>query len=278
MEPKEIGKIEEELLLEAIYRRYGYDFRNYARSSLRRRLTHRMEAAKLERISEMIPLVLHDEVFFNHLLTDLSITVTEMFRSPKFYAVLREQIIPVLKTYPFVKIWHAGCATGEEVYSMAIVLQEEDFLDRAQIYATDYNNTSLETASEGIYPIEYVKKFASNYYKGGGKRSFSDYFLAKFQSAKIQRSLKKNIVFSHHNLVTDHSFGQMNVIICRNVLIYFDRTLQNRVLSLFCDSLSHGGFLCLGSKETIDFLDCRSHFKLLSREARIYKKIIGGPV
>jgi chemotaxis protein methyltransferase CheR len=268
----DIERIEIELLLEAIYSRYGYDYRNYARSSLLRRLQYVQQKTGAARLSELIPMVLHDEVFAGKLLLDLSVTVTEMFRDPEFFLELRSKVIPLLKTYPFVKIWHAGCATGEEVYSMAILLQEEDFYNRVQIYATDINEESLRTAREGIYSLDSIRKYTGNYNKSGGKRSFSDYYYAKYEMAKMNEDLKKNIVFSNHNLVTDHMFGEMHLIICRNVLIYFDRTLQNNVFQLFHESLAHRGFLCLGSKETLEFSEIRPNYQPVSSKWRIFRK------
>ncbi len=273
MRKEHIAKIEIDLLLEGILRRYGYDFRNYARSSLRRRLAQGRKRSGLNHFSDMISRILHDEEFFNGLLKDLSVTVTEMFRDPLFYKAVREIVIPILKTYPFVKIWCAGCATGEEVYSMAILLKEEGFYERTQIYATDINTHSLETARRGVYPLKEIRQFANNYNKSGEKKaSLSDYFHANDSSAKIRDSLKENILFSHHNLVTDGSFGEMNLVICRNVLIYFDKTLQNRVLTLFRDSLCRGGFLCLGSKESLIFSEVNKQFEIVSKSEKIFKK------
>jgi chemotaxis protein methyltransferase CheR len=272
MSDKQTGKLEVDLLLEAIYQRHGYDFRNYARSSLMRRLDYIRHKSGLKHISDMIPKVLHDTAFANQLLLDLSVTVTEMFRDPEFFLELRKQVIPLLMTYPFVKIWHAGCATGEEVYSMAILLQEEGFYDRVQIYATDINQQSLQTAQEGIYSLENIRKFTANYQKSGGKSSFSDYYHAKYQMGKINEDLKRNIVFSQHNLATDHTFGEMHLIICRNVLIYFDKKLQNQVLQLFSGSLVSRGFLCIGSKESIDFSDIHGDFEALSTKWRVFRK------
>ncbi|MCP4693462.1 MAG: protein-glutamate O-methyltransferase CheR [Desulfobacterales bacterium] len=272
MRKEQITRIEIDLLLEGILRRRGYDFRNYARSSLRRRLTQGLKRSRLQRLSEMIPAILHDEGFFNKLLMDLSVTVTEMFRDPHFYRGVREIVIPTLKTYPFVKIWCAGCATGEEVYSMAIILKEEGFYERTQIYATDINTHSLDIARRGVYPLKDIRKFADNYNKSGRKASLSDYFHANDASAKIHDFLKENILFSHHNLVTDGSFGEMNLVICRNVIIYFNKTLQNRVLTLFRDSLCHGGFLCLGSKESLIFSEVNDQFDIISKPEKIFKK------
>lgn len=272
MPEKLAEKIEVDLVLEAIYKRHGYDFRNYARSSLMRRLHYVRQKSSLKRLSDMIPLVLYDEAFANQLLLDISVTVTEMFRDPEFFVELRSLVIPLLKTYPFVKIWHAGCATGEEVYSMAVLLEEEGFYDRVQIYATDMNQESLTIAEEGIYPLESIRKFTKNYQKSGGKSSFSDYYHAKYQMGKMKGNLKRNIVFSQHNLATDNAFGEMHLIICRNVLIYFDKQLQNQVYQLFNQSLVPRGFLCLGSKESIEFSEIQSQYEALSSKWRIFRK------
>jgi len=271
MRSEQIESIEIDVLLEGIFRRWGYDFRNYAHASLKRRLEHRLALSKLTHISDLLPKVLHDAKFFELLLGDLSITVTEMFRDPRVYAALREHVFPVLRTYPFLKIWHAGCATGEEVYSMAILLQEEGLYGRSQIYATDYNNHSLEVARRGVYPLEDIRAYTANYNAAGGEAAFSDYYHAKYGSAKMNESLKENITFAHHNLVADGAFGEMNLILCRNVMIYFDKTLQDRVLSLFRDSLCHRGYLCLGTKETIDYSCVRDCFETVSDGDRIFR-------
>ena len=270
---KDIERIETEILLEGIFRRWGYDFRHYAHASLKRRLMHRLGLSGLNHLSEMLPKLLHEEEFFNLLLKDLSVTVTEMFRDPHFYVALRSQVVPVLRTYPFIKVWHAGCATGEEVYSMAILLKEEGLYDRTQFYATDYNNQSLEIARQGIVSLDDIQAYTANYNAAGGKASFSDYYHAKYGSAKMNGALRENITFAHHNLVTDGAFGEMNLIVCRNVLIYFDNTLQNRVLSLFCDSLCHRGYLCLGTKETIDFSAIRDRFETIAGKDRIFRTV-----
>lgn len=272
MKTKDIEKIEIELLLEGILRRWGYDFRQYAKASLKRRLLLRLAGTNLTQISDMVPLVLNDPVFFNDLLADLSITVTDFFRNPNFYRAVRDKVIPLLKTYPFVKIWHAGCSTAEEVYSMAILLHEENFLERAQIYATDFNSRSLDTAQQGIYPLEKFKQYTQNYNLSGGKGSFSDYFTTRYQSGIVRSFLKEKITFANHNLVTDTVFGEMNLILCRNVLIYFDQTLKDRVLSLFNHSLCHRGILCLGSKETIYHTAIENHFETIDSKTKIYRR------
>lgn len=264
--------IEIELLIEAIYQKYGYDFRSYSRASLKRRIHHRLSQAELTSISQMQHLVLHDVSFFEQLLLDLSVNVTAMFRDPQFYKAVREQIVPVLKTFPFIKIWHAGCSTGEEVYSMAILLHEEGLYDRAQIYATDFNEEVIKKAREGIITIDRIKDFTSNYQASGGSQSFSDYYTAKYNNAIINQSLKKNIVFADHNLATDSAFGEMNIIMCRNVLIYFDKQLQNRAIGLFRESLRHHGYLCLGTKESLRFSEYENNFEPIVKPLKIYRK------
>ncbi len=273
MDDIDTQNIELQLLLQAIYLKYGYDFRNYAKASIKRRVQHRLSKDGLESISAMQNKVLYDVAFFETLLLDLSINVTEMFRDPKFYLELRKVIIPHLKKYPFLKIWHAGCSSGEEVYSMAIILKEEGLYDRTQIYATDMNEVVLKQAKDGIFNISRLKQYTANYQKAGGQESFSDYYTAHYDHAVMSKSLKENILFSDHNLATDGVFGEMNLIMCRNVLIYFNRDLQNRVLSLFSDSLPNDGVLCLGSKESIRFSAFSDSFEDIVREEKIYRKI-----
>lgn len=272
MTEKNIKEIELDLFLEAIFRRYGYDFRNYARASVRRRVAQTLSRAGVDGAAEAIPRLLRDDALFNDFLKDMSVTVTDMFRDPWFYAAFREKVIAHLYTYPLVKIWHAGCATGEEVYSMAIVLKEEGLYDKTQIYATDYNNESLDRARESIYPLAQVKQFTQNYNLTGAKASLSDYYHAKYGAARFADHLSKRITFANHNLVTDGVFSEVNVVICRNVLIYFDRHLKNRVLSLFRDSLCHRGFLCLGSKESLKFSCIAEEFETVSAKERIFRK------
>ncbi len=272
MESTQTEQYEIDLLLEAIYREKGYDFRQYARASLVRRLNLQLKRHGLTHYSELIPLLLHTDIAFESFLKEMSITVTDMFRDPLFYKQFRELVVPKLKSWPFVKIWCAGCATGEEVYSLAIVLKEENFYDRCQIYATDYNNNSLHIAKEGIYPLAKLKQYSENYNKSGARSSFADYYHANYNGAKITESLKKKIVFSHHNLVRDSIFGEMNVVFCRNVMIYFNKDLQNRVLSLFTESLCHGGFLCLGTKETLQFSCVAKAFEVVADQEKIFKK------
>lgn len=266
--------IELQLILEAIYSKYGYDFRNYSRAHIKRRFLNRLHTSKLKSISEMQHKVLRDPVFFELLLRDLSINVTEMFRDPGFYLALRKEVIPILKTYPFIKVWHAGCSTGEEVYSFALVLKEEGLYDRTQVYATDFNREVLDIAKKGIYPIDRIKEFTANYQAAGGTQSFSDYYMANYNSVIYDQSLRKNIVFADHNLVTDSVFAEVNLVICRNVLIYFNKELQNRVVSLFYDTLVNGGYLGLGSKETVQFTTKHNKFEVVDSTQKIYKKKI----
>ncbi|OQY58480.1 MAG: chemotaxis protein CheR [Desulfobacteraceae bacterium 4572_88] len=272
MKENEIEKIEVDLFVEAIFQRYGYDFKHYAKASVRRRTRNLLQKTGYSRISEMIPKLLYDESFFQSLVCDFSITVTEMFRDPDFFMGLRKKVIPYLKTYPFVKIWHAGCATGEEVYSLAIVLKEEGLYDRATIFATDFNDTALKKAKDGIYPIENIRHYTANYQKAGSTESFSKYYHAEYESAIMDQALKERITFANHNLATDGVFGEMHLILCRNVLIYFDKTLQNRVFDLFSNSLIHKGFLCIGSKESLQFSEVCEHFSVADEKQKIYQK------
>jgi len=269
----ELEQIEIELLLEGIYQHYGFDFRSYAYASIRRRLWKRIEAEGLTTISGLQDQVLHNPPMMEKLLLDLSINVTSMFRDPGFYRVFREQVIPTLRTYPFIRVWHAGCATGEEVYSMAILLEEESLYERSRIYATDINEVVLQKAKSGIFPLERMQEYTENYIAAGGKRAFSDYYTAKYGGALFSPGLTKNVVFSQHNLVTDRSFSEFNVILCRNVLIYFDKTLQSRVLTLFYDSLATFGILALGSKESLRFSPYEECYEQINGPEKIYRKV-----
>ena len=269
----ELERLEIELLLEAVYRHYGFDFRSYAYASIRRRLWRRIEAEGLTTVSALQDRVLHEPSMMEQLLLDLSINVTAMFRDPTFYLAFRQKVIPLLRTYPFFRIWHAGCSTGEEVYSMAILLEEEGLYDRARIYATDINEVVVHRARAGIFPLERMQEYTENYIRAGGTRSFSEYYVAKYDGALFSPALQRNVVFSQHNLVTDRSFAEFNVILCRNVLIYFDRTLQTRVHGLFYESLVHLGILCLGSKETLRLSDYEASYDELSGADRIYRKV-----
>ena len=269
----DLERIEIELLLEGIFRHYGFDFRAYAYASIRRRLWKRIEEEGLSNVSALQERVLHEPALMEKLLLDLSINVTAMFRDPSFYVTFREQVVPLLRTYPFIRIWHAGCSTGEEVYSIAMLLREEGLYDRARIYATDINEVVLQRAKAGIFPLERMQEYTENYIRAGGKRSFSEYYTAKYDGALFDQSLTKNVVFSQHNLVTDRSFSEFNVILCRNVLIYFDKTLQSKVHSLFYDSLAMFGVLVLGSKETLRFMAHEECYEQMSPPEKIFRKV-----
>jgi chemotaxis protein methyltransferase CheR len=269
----DLERIEIELLLEGIFRQYGFDFRAYAYASIRRRLWKRIEEEKLSSISALQERVLHQPEMMEKLLLDLSINVTAMFRDPGFYQTFREHVVPLLRTYPFIRIWHAGCSTGEEVYSMAILLREEGLYDRSRIYATDINEVVLQKAKTGIFPLDRMQEYTENYLKAGGRRAFSEYYTAKYDGAIFRPSLLQNVVFSQHNLVTDRSFAEVNVILCRNVLIYFDRTLQHRVHGLFYDSLAMFGILGLGSKESLRLSKYEDCYEPVSNAQKLYRKI-----
>ena len=271
-DPK-LERLEIELLLEGVYRRYGFDFRSYAYASIRRRLWKRIEAEELATVTALADRVYHDPEMMDRLLMDLSINVTAMFRDPLFYAAFRAQVVPLLRTYPFFRIWHAGCSTGEEVYSMAILLEEEGIADRARIYATDINEVVLQKAKTGIFPLERMQEYTENYIRAGGRRAFSEYYTAKYDGALFKPSLIQNVVFSQHNLVTDRSFAEVNVILCRNVLIYFDRSLQQRVHGLFYDSLATFGVLALGSKESLRLSKYEDCYEALDAKQKIYRKV-----
>ncbi len=260
------------LLLEAILFCYDYDFSHYSRASLTRRIYNCLEKAHLHSIAEMIPKVIYDADFFELFLKEMSITVTEMFRDPLVFKTLRNQVVTQLKTYSRINIWHAGCATGEEAYSLAIMLKEEGLLSRCQIYATDFNNQSLAIAEEGIYKAEKIAGYTRNYISAGGKASFADYYQARHGNAKMKNELTEHITFAHHNLIKDQCFAQMHLIVCRNVLIYFDRKLQDQVLSLFKQSLLHRGYLVLGDKESLEFSSQKDNFITVAKNQRIYQK------
>lgn len=271
-ETTDVERIEIRLLLEAMYQKYGYDFRGYAEASITRRIHRHRDLNGFRNVSEIHHAILGDRTAFLRLLHDLSISVTEMFRDPSFYGSLRKNVLPLLKKLPFIRIWLAGSATGEEVYSIAILLEEEGILGKAQIYATDINEAAIDEARQGIYPLARIQDYTRNYHKAGGKRSFGDYYTARYGHAAMRVFLKQHILFSHHNLVTDGSFGEMHLIVCRNVLIYFSKELQDRVLQLFGKSLIEEGFLCLGSKETLRYSLCSTQFQEWDPHERIYRK------
>jgi chemotaxis protein methyltransferase CheR len=261
-------------LLEAIYQKYGYDFRHYSKASIRRRILQRFSRSNLSNIAALQNKLLRDQNFFHTLLMDFSINVTEMFRDPSFYLALRQTIIPILRTYPIVRIWNAGCSSGEEIYSTAILLEEEGLLYKSLIYATDFNEVILQKAREGVFPLERMKVYTRNYQLAGGKESFANYYSVKREAAFMDNKLKKNIIFSTHNLASDGIFGEMHLIMCRNVLIYFDKELQNRVIGLFHESLIRRGILCLGGKESIRFSQYNRLFDELIPQEKIYQKTL----
>lgn len=268
----ETERIELRLLLEGIYQKYGYDFRNYSLAHLKRRAEYRLTLSGLPSISHLQHALLYDKDMFLAFLQDLSINVSEMFRDASFYLALRESVLPRLGTYPFFKIWHAGCSAGQEAYSMSILLHEAGMRERGQIYATDFNRQVLEQARKAEFSLSQIKEYTHNYQKSGGTNSFADYYTARGDKATLQSFLQERILFSEHNLVTDRVFGEMHLIVCRNVLIYFDRDLQDMVLGLFLDSLCPGGFLCLGSKESLKFSARMDMFEAVLEKEKIFRK------
>jgi chemotaxis protein methyltransferase CheR len=269
----ELEVLEIQLLLEALYRYYGFDFRDYAIASLKRRIWNAVRAEHLSSVSGLQEKILHDSSCLERFLLGLSVHVTSMFRDPGFYVTFRDQVVPILRTYPFIRIWHAGCSTGEEVYSMAILMQEEGLYHRCRIYATDMNELVLKKATAGIFHIDLMQEYTQNYLKAGGKRSFSEYYTAAYDSAIFRASLRENILFSQHNLATDGSFNEFNVILCRNVLIYFNQALQERVHNLLYGSLSRFGVLGLGRQESLKFTPHEQHYEALEKREKLYRRI-----
>jgi chemotaxis protein methyltransferase CheR len=269
----DLERIEIDCLLEAIYRHYGFDFREYAPASLRRRLARRMGIEGIETISGLQDRILREPPMMERLILDLSINVTSMFRDPSFYVAFREKVVPLLHTYPFTRLWVAGCATGEEVYSLAILLEEESLYENTRIYATDINEAVLDRAREGVFPLAAMQEYTQNYIRAGGTQAFSDYYVSAYDGAAFDQRLTRNVVFAQHNLATDRSFNEFNVVVCRNVMIYFDRALQNRVHDLFYSSLPRFGILALGHKESINFTPHASHYEELDAVERLYRKV-----
>jgi chemotaxis protein methyltransferase CheR len=265
-------RLEIDLLLEAIHRRYNYDFRGYALASLRRRLWHRVFGEGLVTISGLQERLLHDPACMDRLLRDLSINVTEMFRDPGFHRTLRERVFPLLRTYPFIRIWNAGCSTGEEIYSLAIALREEGLLDRTRIYATDINEDALDRAQTGAFPLERMQRYTENYLRAGGSEAFSTYYAAEGDNARFDPQLAQGVVFAQHNLVTDGSFNEFHLIVCRNVMIYFGSDLQEAVLALFGDSLTRFGILALGRKESIRRSNQAERYESLDEAEKIFRR------
>jgi len=270
-----ITDLEIKLLMEGVFQIYGYDFRDYGEASLKRRLLHWLSMSGFETLSHAQATIFRDKSAFCSLLNGITVNVSEMFRDPVFFKALREYVVPHLKTYPYIKIWHAGCSTGEEAYSMAILLMEEGMAGRFRIYATDINQDVLKKAQDGIYPLQELQRYTRNYQHSGGSGSFSDYYTARYDHAIFDSSLRDSMVFSSHNLAVDAGFGEMNLILCRNVMIYFNQTLKERVLELFDSSLISGCFLCLGSKETLARREISSKYQLVVPKSQIYRKQYG---
>ena len=272
-EKLDLESIEVHLLTEGVNQHYGFDFRDYSLPSLRRRLGKRAYAEGLDTISGLQEKVLHDPSCMERLLLDLSINTTAMFRDPSFYLAFRQKIVPLLRTYPFVRLWHAGCSSGEEVYSMAILLQEEGLYERSRIYATDINEAVLQHAKDGMFTLKTMQENTANYIAAGGTGTFSTYYTARYDYAMFRPSLRENVVFAQHNLVTDASFNHFNVIFCRNVLIYFNNRLQERVQELFLNSMEMFGVLGLGKKETLRYTSVSNNYEELDAEERLFRRI-----
>jgi chemotaxis protein methyltransferase CheR len=264
--------IEIRLLLEAIFRRYHYDFRGYAMASVKRRLIQAREHFHCQTFSALQDLILHDPGMMTAMLPYLTVQVSELFRDPLYFRAVREKVVPHLKTYPSLKVWIAGCSTGEELYSFAILFREVGLFDRTLFYATDINHDALKKAEAGVYSLDRIKLFTENHRLSGGKGSLSDYYNAAYGAASFDKSLRKNVVFSDHSLATDAVFAETQMVSCRNVLIYFDRELQDRAISLFKGSLTRKGFLGLGSKETLRFSSSADAFSDFAHDERIYQK------
>ncbi|MDX5419845.1 MAG: protein-glutamate O-methyltransferase CheR [Hymenobacteraceae bacterium] len=272
LKDEDLFELEVEALIKEIHTQYGYDFSGYARASVYRRIKRFLGQRHLQSIDELRKFLFTDSFFFENFLQEITVNVTEMFRDPTFYLSLRENVLPILSTYPFIKIWDAGCSTGEELFSLAILLEEEGLLDRTKIYATDINQKVLRQAKEGIFSASNMAAYTSAYYAAGGKRDFSNYYTSNYGNVKFNSCLVRNVVFYPHNLATDSSFNEFHLIVCRNVLIYFNRELQERVYKLFNESLVSLGYLALGKKETLAMSEIRSEFNFVDKNNRIYRK------
>ena len=262
-----------DLLIAELSDMHGYDFTNYARASLKRRVTRLMLIDRLPSFAELLYKLKGDHSYLTRIVEELTVNVTEMFRDPAVYKTIREKVLPILATHPFIRIWHAGCSTGEEVYSMAILLEEANLLHRSLLYATDLNPSVIENIKRGIFPISQMKNYSENYLLSGGKKDFSTYYTAKYDWAKFDERLKTKMIAATHNLVSDRSFNEFQIIFCRNVLIYFDKVLQDKVLTLFDDSLENLGFIVLGSKENLRFSPIANRYVQLENKERIWRKM-----
>lgn len=273
-EPEDLEReqIELELFVQALQRRHGYDFSQYAPASLKRRVRQLVAQRETGTISALTTCLLHEPGVLAQVLEGLSVPVSDLFRDPLVFRALREQVLPVLASYPQINIWQAGCAHGEEVYSLAILLEEAGLYERSQIFATDLSASALQHASEGIYPAREAQQWSRNYQAAGGTRSLSDYYSARYDLLKLDHRLRRNVTFAQHNLVSDKVFTEAHLVLCRNVLIYFSNPLQDRCLALFRDSLVRGGFLCLGMRESLDFAATAGDFSPLDAKLRIYRR------
>ncbi|PVY41369.1 CheR family methyltransferase [Pontibacter virosus] len=271
-EQNELFELEVEALIREIHTAYGYDFSGYARASVYRRIKRFLGQKHLQSIEDLRKFLFTDSFFFENFLQEITVNVTEMFRDPTFYKSLRENVLPILSTYPFIKVWDAGCSTGEELISLAILLEEEGLLGRTKIYATDINQKVLRQAKDGIFSATHMTAYTAAYYAAGGKRDFAEYYTSNYGSVKFNASLVRNVVFYPHNLATDSSFNEFHLIVCRNVLIYFNRTLQERVYQLFDESLVDLGYLALGKKETLAMSGISSKYSFVDKNNRIYRK------
>jgi len=273
MNSKIVHEEQLDLLLNEVFRLYGYDFTNYARASMKRRVNRLMVIDRFPCFAELLCRMRSDAAYLPRLVEALTVNVTEMFRDPSVFRSIRENVLPMLATQPFIRIWHAGCATGEEVYSMAILLDEANLLNKSLLYATDLNPSAISKIRKGVFPISQMKQYSENYILSGGKRDFSQYYTAKYDWAKFDDRLKQKMIIATHNLVSDHSFNAFSLIICRNVLIYFDKHLQDRVLTLFDESLEKLGFLVLGTKEHIRFSVVAGKFRQAANKEKIWQKM-----
>jgi chemotaxis protein methyltransferase CheR len=268
----EAREVELDLILEAVFQKYGYDFRQYAKSSIHRRLELVLVKFQFQEPLDFLHAILRDHELFERSLPHFTVGTTEMFRDPDFFLTLRRDVIPILKTYPTLNIWSAGCSTGEELYSLAILLKEEGLYDRTVIFGTDLNQNALRLAQEGIFPQDVIESYAKNYSDAGGSKNFHDYYTAAYGNVRMDSELKRNFVLSTHNLTADSVFAECQLILCRNVMIYFNKLLQERALDLFCDFLPRGSFLCLGSKENLKYSKTFSKFDIFNEKWRIYRR------
>jgi chemotaxis protein methyltransferase CheR len=271
MDTPELENMEVELFVQALQRRHGYDFSQYAPASLKRRVQQLAQQLQCRTVSGLIERVIHEPQLLPNVLNGLTVPVSDMFRDPLMFRTVREQLLPLLASYPQINIWQAGCAHGQEVYSLAILLEEAGLYDRAQIFATDLSERALQQAEEGIYPVRDAQQWSRNYQAAGGTRSLADYYSARYNLVKIDQRLRRNVTFARHNLVSDGVFCEAHLIFCRNVLIYFSNALQDHVLSLFRNSLVRGGYLCLGLRESLDYANAANDFTAFAEKMRIYR-------